>query len=130
MEFLNNISFGAISDELHGFNFPEIDLVLGISEGGIAPALLIAHQLGVSLKLLQVEDQNEASIIEKSHEWDFFSYPRILIVEDVSNPGDHLKLFKNTIKAEQVYTFSIFGIADYVLFPKVKSPVTLPWKKP
>jgi hypothetical protein len=129
MESLIDISFGAISEALHGFNFPEIDLVLGISAGGYAPALMIAHQLGVSLKLLEIQQESEASIIEKSHEWDFFSHPRILIVEDISTTGNHLKFLKDTIEAYEVHTFSIFGIADYVLFPKVKSHVTLPWTK-
>jgi len=129
MESLNDISFGAISDALHGFNFPEIDLVLGISIGGSAPALMIAHQLGVSLKLSQIQYQSEADIIEENEDWDFFSHPRILIVDDISATGDHLKLLKERIKAQEVHTFSIFGIADYVLFPKVKSPVTLPWSK-
>lgn len=129
MDSYNDISFGTISDALHGFNFPEIDLVLGISIGGSAPALMIAHQLGVSLKLSQIQHKNEAVIITKSDEWDFFSHPRILIVDDVSKPGDHLKWLKETIKAKEVHTFSIFGVADYVLFPRIKSAVTLPWTR-
>ncbi|EPR70211.1 phosphoribosyltransferase family protein [Cyclobacterium qasimii] len=129
-----DISFGAISDALHGFNFPEIDLVLGISEGGKAPAAMIAHQLGVTLKLINLGNKNDqgdfslsSSEIEEVLEWDFFGHHRILIVDDVSITGKTLQLLKENVRADDVYTLVLFGEADHVLFPKVKSAVKLPW---
>ena len=134
MEFSLNILFGAISDALHSFNFPEIDLVLGISEGGKAPAAMIAHQLGVTLKLINLGNKNDqgkfslsTSEIDQIVEWDFFGHHRILIVDDVSVTGKTLQFIKDNVQADDVYTLVLFGEADYVLFPKVKSKITLPW---
>lgn len=128
------ITFGAISDALYGFDFPEIDLVVGISESGKAPASMIAHQLGVSLKIVNFSENNEVSSFsetdvesEENLNMEFFGHHRILIVDDIATSGNDLSLVKKRIKADDVYSFVLFGEADYVLFPKVKSRVKLPW---
>lgn len=127
------ITFGAISDALHSFNFPEIDLVLGLSEGGKAPALMIAHQLGVALKIMDFSESLEPHALSLSNAeeedlgLDFYGHHRILIVDDIALSGNKLPQIKEKIKVEEVYSFVLFGEADLVLFPKVKSKVKMPW---
>ena len=128
------ITFGAISDALHSFDFPEIDVVLGLSEGGKAPALMIAHQLGVSLKIIDFSETLESNALaqfedgEGDPSLEFYGHHRILIVEAIALSDNKLPLIKKRIKVEDVYSFALFGEADYVLFPKVKSKVKMPWE--
>jgi hypothetical protein len=127
------ITFGAISDALYSFDFPEIDLVLGLSEKGKAPALMIAHQLGVALKIMDFSESLESNdlILSKVEEeepgMDFYGHHRILIVDDMALAGKKLSKIKEKIRVDEVYSFALFGEADFVLFPKVKSKVKLPW---
>ncbi|SHM75382.1 hypothetical protein SAMN04488057_103211 [Cyclobacterium lianum] len=131
-----DISFDAISEALYAFDFPEVDLVLGIGRGGVYPACMIAHQLGVSMKVVRVNHRNDENepqyqqpqILEEFN-WDFFSYPRILVVDDVAVTGKTLALIKEKLAKNEVHTFVLKGTADLVLFPKVKSCVNWPWKK-
>lgn len=129
-----DITFDAISEALHAFDFPEIDLVLGIGRGGVYPACMIAHQLGVAMKIIRVSHRNDLNEpmqdppqIMGDIKWDFFSYPRILIVDDVAVSGKTLALVKEKLVDNQVHTFVLKGTADMVLFPKVKSCVNWPW---
>lgn len=129
-----DITFDAISEALYAFDFPEIDLVLGIGRGGIFPACMIAHQLGVAMKIIRASHRNDHN--EPIHDppeilgdfnWDFFSYPRILVVDDVAVTGKTLALIKDKLSHNEVHTFVLKGTADMVLFPKVKSCVNWPW---
>ncbi len=129
------ITFDAISEALHAFDFPEIDMVLGIGRGGTSPACMIAHQLGASLKIVRISYRNDDNepIYESPEtltdfDWDFFSHHRILIVDDVSVTGKTLATVKDKVSGHEVYTFVLKGAADFVLFPKVKSCVAWPWK--
>lgn len=129
------ITFDAVSEALHAFDFPEIDIVVGIGRGGTYPACMIAHQLGVALKIVRIshrDDDNqpiyESPVTLTDFNWDFFSHNRILIVDDVSVTGKTLATVKEKLNGHEVYTFVLKGAADFVLFPKVKSCVSWPWK--
>ncbi len=129
------ITFQSISEAIHSFDFPEVDLVIGVGRGGTVPAGMIAHQLGVELKVIQVshrDDENEpwdeGPVVIGDFQWDFFSHFRILIVDDVAVTGKTLNLIKENLLDYEVSTFVLKGNADYVLFPKVKSCVIWPWK--
>lgn len=127
------ITFEAISDALYSFDFPEIDLVLGLSEKGKAPALMIAHQLGVALKIMDFSESPESNDLavskaeEQEQGMDFYGHHRILIVDDMALESRELSKIKEKIGVEEVYSFVLFGEADFVLFPKVKSKVKMPW---
>ncbi|SEI82007.1 hypothetical protein SAMN05192553_101416 [Cyclobacterium xiamenense] len=130
-----DISFDAISEALHGFDFPEVDLVLGIARGGTPPACMIAHQLGAALKIVRISHRNDANeplyqepVVVSDFDWDLFSHHRILIVDDVSVTGKTMAAVKERLSGHEVHTFVLKGTADYVLFPKVKSCVAWPWK--
>ena len=77
------------------------------------------------------DDQGDFSLpsieIDQIVDWDFFGHHRILIVDDVSITGKTLQLLKENVRADDVYTLVLFGEADHILFPKVKSTVKLPW---
>lgn len=129
------ITFDAISEAMHAFDFPEIDMVLGIGRGGTSPACMIAHQLGAALKIVRISYRNddnepiyESPVTLTDFNWDFFSHNRILIVDDVSVTGKTLATVKEKLAGHEVNTFVLKGVADFVLFPKVKSCVAWPWK--
>ena len=49
-----NLDFSTISQALKAFPLPEVDHVVGIAEGGIVPASLIADQINRPLSLIQI----------------------------------------------------------------------------
>lgn len=129
------ISFQAISEAIHSFEFPKTDLVIGVGRGGIVPAGLIAHQLGADLKVIRVshrDDDNKPQydqpVIFGDINWDFYRHFKILIVDDVSVSGKTLKVLKEKLLDYDVKTFVLKGDADFVLFPHVKTCVAWPWK--
>ena len=66
------LDFTDISARLRAWTFPEkIDGVVGIARGGVVPAALVAHRLGVGLKVLAVNYRDDA------HE-PRFAAPRVL----------------------------------------------------
>lgn len=130
------LSFSAISDALHGFAFPETDLVIGIARGGLVPASLIAHQLKCKLKIIHVnyrDDDNQPvrsqPEILQEFQIDMDRFQKILLVDDVSVTGKTLSIVKEKLKEFQVTTFVMKGKADYVLFTDIKSCVNWPWKE-
>ena len=48
-----NLDFTTISQALKAFLLPEVDHIVGIANGGIVPASLIAHQINRRMKLIQ-----------------------------------------------------------------------------
>ncbi|MEM7659919.1 MAG: phosphoribosyltransferase [Bacteroidota bacterium] len=129
------LSFSEISQRLKALDLPEVDLVLGIATGGIAPAVMVAHQLGCDLQLLQLNYRDEANSPR-------FASPkylsglippseprlRILLVDDVSVSGKTAIAAKALLQGHNITTLVCKGRGDFVLFPEVSSCVRWPWK--
>src|SRR5450759_4989192 len=84
------LTFADISARLRGWRFPErIDGVVGIAAGGVVPAALVAHQLGVGLKVLAVNYRDVANEPRYAEPRvvapvpDVRPWRRILLVDDV-----------------------------------------------
>lgn len=130
-----DISFHKISRKLKSFSFPDTDLVVGIGTGGVVPASMIAHQLGVGLEIMTISfrDQDNSplysdpSIIVGLPD-EINAETKILLVDDVSVTGKTMALACSLIKSNSVITFVLKGKADLVLFPGVKDCVNWPWK--
>lgn len=129
-----SLPFTKISKAMSGFSFPPADIVVGIGRGGIVPASLVAHQLGLPLYIASVNYRNDKhQPIRESPEFlDLFptSFPsgsRILLVDDVAVSGKTLDLLKDTLKDYPLSTFVLKGKADFVLFPNIKTCVQWPW---
>ena len=55
------LSFKAISDRLKQLQLPEFDLVIGIGNGGIVPASLVAFMLNAELRILVLNYRDETN---------------------------------------------------------------------
>jgi hypoxanthine phosphoribosyltransferase len=128
------LSLKRIVSAINKYKLPDFDLVLGIAEGGMIPAVLIAGKLGCKIKLVHINFRDDQNFIK-------FSQPRILsklllpkniknvlIVDDVSRSGKTLKSAKTVLKNYKSKTMVFVGKADYVLFPAIKSCVKWPWQ--
>jgi len=91
-----------IVDEVRGRGFKP-DLVLGVSRGGIIPALLVSDRLGVPLDIIGVKfykgvgdvEERPRIIQEVSRE---LRGRRVLIVDDVSDTGHTLRLVRRYVE--------------------------------
>ena len=129
-----SLDFETISRALKQISLPPVDCVVGIADGGIVPASLLAHQLGLPLRLLRINyrapdnsPRHSAPILLA----DIQSLPegaRILLVDDVSVSGQTLALARELLKGYEVITFTLKGMADFVLFPEITACVNWPWK--
>lgn len=140
-----NISFEKIIRKITKVDFPKMDFVIGIGQGGMVPAALVACQLNKPLDIIQINYRDEKNqprhrepkLLKK------FLVPngvrRILLVDDVSVTGATLNAAKALLKEYHVKTFVLIeplldrgklnkGQADYVLFPEIKDCVNWPWK--
>jgi len=129
------LTFKQISDRINSAVLPHFDLVVGIAEGGIVPASLIAYKLGVELTVLKInyrDAENKPiyeqpvilSAIENKIQYD----KKILIVDDVSVSGKTLEKAIQFFRGNSVKTLTLKGKANYVLFPEISECVEWPWK--
>jgi uncharacterized protein len=128
------LAFETISSALKQINLPPVDCVVGIAEGGIVPASLVAHQLGLPMHLLRINYRAPDNSPQHSAPTLLADIPplpvgaRILLVDDVSVSGQTLELARSLLKGHQVITFTLKGKADFVLFPEIGACVNWPWK--
>ncbi len=129
------LDFVTISQALKNVQLPPVDCVVGIAEGGIVPAALLAHQLALPLQLLWINYRAPDNSPRRSApELLVENVPllpdgaRILLVDDVSVSGQTLSLARSLLKQYEVVTFTLKGQADFVLFPEIAACVNWPWK--
>ena len=128
------LSMFDIVSRLRSINLPETDLIIGIASGGIVPASLLAYKLQKPMQLIHInyrDAQNKPKFAQPQLLENFQLEEvkrRILLVDDVSVTGSTLNFVKNLLKNQQVWTFTLKGKADYVLFPEISSCVSWPWK--
>lgn len=129
-----DLEFTRISSALKNFSLPAVDCVVGIAEGGIVPAALIAHQLGLPLRLLRINYRAVDNSPQRPAPTLLALVPlfpvggRVLLVDDVSVSGQTLELARSLLSEHEVITFTLKGMADFVLFPEIGSCVNWPWK--
>lgn len=134
MEEKVRIPFEIISNAIKEFPFPEADLVIGIGSGGIVPASLVAHQLGIPLYIVAVnyrdetnQPRRESPVFLEDFTTEFPIGCKILLVDDVSVTGKTLELVRGMLTDFHVDTFVLKGKANNVLFPTVNKCVYWPW---
>jgi len=128
------LSMIEIVSRLQRIDLPAIDLIVGIASGGIVPAGLLACKLQKPLQFIHINyrDVHNKPKFGQPQLLENFQIEqlnqRILIVDDVSVTGSTLNFVKALLKNQQVWTFTMKGQADFVLFPEISSCVTWPWK--
>ena len=128
------LEFHTISQRLREAPLPMVDLVVGIGRGGIVPATMVAHQLGVRLVVLRLnyrDDDNKPrrpapELIEPVST--DLQGKRVLLVDDVSVSGATLNKAKEILTGANITTLTFKGKADIVLFPEVRECVDWPWR--
>ena len=129
-----DLEFETISSALKNFSLPEVNFVIGIAEGGILPAALIAHQLGLPMKLIRINYRAADNSPQRTQPTLLAEVPeipqgaRILLVDDVSVSGQTLELARKLLNRNNVTTFTLKGKGDFVLFPEISACVNWPWK--
>ncbi len=132
------LGFTKISRALRDFSFPAADAVVGIREGGVVPAALVAHQLGLPCFLIAINyraPDNSPRYVEPKLLTEPRPLPpegsRILLIDDVSVSGKTLETARRCLPGREIQTFTLKGrAADFVLFPEIKPCVIWPWKAP
>lgn len=129
-----SLKFETISRALKEIVLPPVDNVVGITEGGIVPASLLAHPLGLPMHLLRINYRAPDNSPRHSAPTLLADVPtlpahaRILLVDDVSVSGQTLALARDLLKGHEVITFTLKGKADFVLFPEIAACINWPWK--
>jgi xanthine phosphoribosyltransferase len=130
------LDFTDISARLRAWKFPEkIDGVVGIARGGVVPAALVAHRLGVGLKVLAVNYRDDA------HEPRFAAprvlapppdvrpWKRLLLVDDVYVSGQSWHAARALLPADvEVLPFVMKGKVEFALIRDVDGCVQWPWQ--
>ena len=132
------VDLTSVSDAIRNYPFPPADLVLGIGSGGTFPAILIAHQLGLPFRSVQVNYRNEFNqpqreapeFLSSMHLPPLPPLSTILLVDDVSVTGRTLDKVKAALSEFKIITLVLKGKADHVLLPHLKTCVTWPWHSP
>ena len=129
------LTIDQITDRLKSFDFPKIDLVVGITSGASVPAKMVAELLDLPLRYIHINfrDDNNSPRYENPKILNIDEFPpeaeRILLVDDVSVSGKTLKCALDNLPDKTIYTFVLKGKADYVLFPEITTCVSWPWRR-
>jgi adenine/guanine phosphoribosyltransferase-like PRPP-binding protein len=129
-----SLDFEIISRALKQVQLPPVDYVVGIAEGGVLPAALLAHQLDLPMRLLRINYRAPDNTPQRPAPTVLADLPvlppgaRILLVDDVSVSGKTLALARSLLPDHEIITFTLKGKADFVLFPEIASCVNWPWK--
>lgn len=130
---MTEISFSAICKALKEAKLPPCELVIGIANGGVVPAALVASRIGSDLRIIRLNYRNEENIPRhpKPVLLDSFTLPKkvssILLVDDVTVSCKTIKAAKKLLNKQKVRTLVLRGRADYVLFPNLSRCIKWPW---
>lgn len=130
---MQDLSFVEITKRINAFSLPDFDLVVGVDNGGLIPASLIAFKLKTELDTIKINfrDESNKPIYDQPKifsEIKKIINKKILIVDDVSVTGKTLEKAKQLFSGNDVKTLTLKGKADYVIFPEITECVKWPWK--
>jgi len=127
-----------ISARLRAWRFPEgIDGVIGIASGGVVPAALVAHQLGVGMRVIAVNYRDEANVPRHAEPRllgtppDLGAWRRVLLVDDVWVSGKSWQAARAFLPPDErveVLPFVMKGRVDFALIRDIEGCVQWPWR--
>ena len=130
------LEFDDITARLGRWEFPVgIDGVVGIAQGGVVPAALVAQRLGVGMKLVALNYRDEANEPRFTEPKLVSSVPvlgdwrRVLLVDDVYVSGQSWHTARALLPPEvEVLPFVLKGRVDFALIRDIDGCVRWPWK--
>lgn len=131
---MTELSFAEICRALADAKLPDCDFVVGIAEGGIVPASLVAAKKGCDLRIVRFNYRNDDNVPRHPEPVLLKSVVlpentnNVLLVDDVAITGRTLNAAKKLFKHQKVTTMVFKGAADYVLFPEISECIRWPWK--
>jgi adenine/guanine phosphoribosyltransferase-like PRPP-binding protein len=130
------LSFPDIVARLDRWRFPEcLDGVIGIANGGVVPAALVAQRLGLGLKVMAVNYRDEANEPQhavpqlRSAVPDLGDWKRVLLVDDVYVSGKSWQAARAALPADvEVLPFVLKGRCEFALIRDLEGCVQWPWR--
>jgi xanthine phosphoribosyltransferase len=130
------LTFKDITGRLARWRFPErLDGVVGIAQGGVVPAALVAQRLRLEMKIIALnyrDDANEPRFSEPkllSAVPDLGVWKRVLLVDDVYVSGKSWHAARALLSSEvEVLPFVLKGRADFALIRDIEGCVQWPWR--
>lgn len=113
--------------------FNNVDFIVGMSRGGLMPAVLVATKLNKPLVTIYIDKQD--NIFFDRTEW--IKDKKVLIVDDIIRSGSTMTLATNHLlqylPKENLFVFTLFSLkqlSDYpfnIMSIPVENDVTFPW---
>ena len=130
------LAFEEIVRRLEAWRFPAgIDGVVGVANGGIVPAALVAQRLGVGLKLIALNYRDDKNQPRHAAPQLLSAVPglgfwrRVLLVDDVYVTGRSWQAARALLPAEvEVLPFVLKGKTDFALIRDIDGCVQWPWR--
>lgn len=131
-----HISRESVEQRIRALPLPDVDAVVAIERGGLAPAefaaLILNRPLG-RLRLSFRDDRNEPlyrepQIVSRS-EIPCAAGGHVLLVDDVSVTGATLRRAAEELTNYTITTLVLKGEADLVAFPELETCVLWPWPR-
>jgi len=130
------LDFLTIARRFDTITLPKVDAVIGILNGGMAPALMCADRLKCPLFVIEIhfrDADNQPEFPEPRVISNTESLPaaesRVLLVDDVSVTGSTFQTARALLKDRQykIQSLVLKGKGDFVLFPEISGCVHWPW---
>jgi hypoxanthine phosphoribosyltransferase len=131
---MHELSFSTICGRLGQVRLPDCDLVVGIAEGGIVPASLVAQRLGVELHVVKINYRDLLNTPCRAEPMILSGLKipvltrTVLLIDDISVTGATLSTARSLLEDYSVTTMVMKGRADIVVFPEIKENDRWPWK--
>jgi len=137
---MTTLTLTQITTRLRAHRFPEnLDGVIGIATGGIVPAALVAHHLGLDLKLIALNYRDEANeprhaapqLLAPPPDLRAAAWRRVLLVDDVWVSGKSWHAARSFLPPPpevEVLPFVLKGKVDFALIRDIDGCVQWPWK--
>lgn len=130
------VSFKDILNRLSRFALPSaIDGVVGIANGGVVPAALVAQKLGVEMKVIALNYRDESNTPRYAEPKLLSKVPalgawkRVLLVDDVYVSGKSWHAARALLPTQvDVVPFVMKGKVDFALIRDIEGCVQWPWK--
>jgi uncharacterized protein len=133
---MTSVSFKDIVDRLARWEFPGgIDGIVGIAQGGVVPAALVAQRLGLELKLIALNYRDDAHAPRfaapklLSAVPDLGTWKRVVLVDDVYVSGQSWHAARALLpSAVEVLPFVLKGRVEFALIRDLDGCVRWPWR--